>query len=140
MLAGDAIPFSHKQHAVLKRPCVECHTGAEKSESAGFPTAAACQVCHTATTAKGAALERLAALPKDHVIKPVQRVYKVRDFVIFSHARHKSTQLTCKQCHGEVNGMSTVTVAYGVTMKDCVDCHTQFKATQVCNACHELGQ
>jgi hypothetical protein len=63
---------------------------------------------------------------------PSRPVQKLPDFVFFSHARHVSGKVECATCHAAFE------VRY--TMKACVDCHRQAKATLVCTACHELGQ
>jgi hypothetical protein len=119
-LAAD-VPFSHRQHAVLKYPCAKCHAG--KAEAMRFPVSADCQVCHVGQE-----------FPKF----PTQRVYKLPDAVIFSHARHRAA--SCAACHGDVNAFHQLKVELPTTMKACVDCHKKGGATTKCAACHELGQ
>jgi hypothetical protein len=118
-------PFSHKKHAALKLKCVQCHPNAEKAERAGFPAVAGCRTCHTEMAPR--------AIPE-------QRVYELRDFVIFSHARHADSKLECANCHGNVNAMEKVEVVRSTKMASCMDCHREYKATLECNVCHELGQ
>lgn len=115
--------FSHKTHAPLRMACTNCHAGAEAKERAGFPALAQCQGCHKDWSAK----------------IPSQRVYKVRDFVFFSHAAHKQ-KAVCADCHGDMWQQATVKMFRPVTMIACVECHKERKATEVCNSCHELGQ
>ena len=115
--------FSHKTHAPLKIACAQCHPGAAVKERAGFPAVAQCQGCHKDWSAK----------------IPSQRVYKVRDFVFFSHAAHKD-RTGCADCHGDLWQQTSVTLFRPTTMIACVECHKENKATQVCNSCHELGQ
>lgn len=115
--------FSHKTHAPLKMACTNCHAGAEVKERAGFPASAQCQGCHKDWSAK----------------IPSQRVYKVRDFVFFSHVAHKG-KTSCTDCHGDMWQQVTVSLFRPVTMIACVECHKERKATEVCNSCHELGQ
>ena len=122
MAAGA--PFSHKKHAPLKLPCTGCHAGAEAQGQAGFPALEKCQVCH-----------------KDLALKiPSNRVYKLPDFVIFSHSRHWNAKIDCRTCHGDVSQQDTVSVFRSTKMFACVECHKEKNATQVCTACHELGQ
>ena len=103
--------------------CTQCHSGAETKERAGFPAATLCRNCH-----------------RDYDSKiPSQRIYKVRDFVFFSHAAHKAKS-TCSECHGEIRQQASVTLFRPTTMIACVECHKEKKATEVCNSCHELGQ
>lgn len=119
-------PFSHKMHAPLKMKCVQCHTQADKAERAGFPPLAQCKVCHTEMG------ERTI---------PSQRLYEIRDFVVFSHARHvAAAKLECAACHGAVYEQAVLKVERSTAMKACMDCHREHKATLSCTACHELGQ
>jgi hypothetical protein len=62
-------------------------------------------------------------------ITPEKPVYVLPDFVVFSHARHKTACLTC---HGEH--------PLAMKMKACVDCHKTNKAAVTCTACHDLSQ
>jgi hypothetical protein len=71
---------------------------------------------------------------------PSKRVYKLADFVVFSHARHAAAKVECGRCHGPVYEREQLTAEVSHSMKACVDCHKQTKATIVCTACHELGQ
>jgi len=121
----DAIPFAHLKHAPLKMKCVSCHKTAETEETATFPAIDQCRVCHTSLAAREI---------------PSQRVYRVRDFVIFSHARHATAKIGCASCHGEVDAQATLKLERPTTMAACVACHKEHKATVACNACHELGQ
>jgi hypothetical protein len=68
---------------------------------------------------------------------PSQRAYKVKDYVFFSHAKHK---VECSACHGNVMAMTTLTKVRATDMKACVDCHKERNAPVACPLCHELGQ
>ena len=122
--------FQHKKHAALKLKCNYCHTTAAKQERAGFPAAATqCKTCHTAIAA-------------DRKI-PSTRVYRLADFVFFSHEKHVTTaaaKLDCATCHGDVYQQEVLKVERPVTMIACIACHKEHKANNACNACHELGQ
>jgi hypothetical protein len=109
----------------LKLACTICHSGAERAERAGFPAPGLCKGCH-------ASME-IASIP-------TERVYKLADFVIFSHARHVNTKIDCVRCHGPVQERDRLTREVDHSMKACLDCHRQSKATVACQACHELGQ
>jgi NAD-dependent SIR2 family protein deacetylase len=120
VLGGEKNSFSHKQHGALKLPCSYCHPGRDQM---GFPAGAKCATCH----------------PDDKVgTFPTRRVYKVRDYVVFSHERHK--RASCTECHGIVYEQAVLVEHRPTTMKACVDCHRAKEATLVCAACHELGQ
>jgi hypothetical protein len=118
-------PFSHKKHAALKLRCAFCHVTVDKEEQAGFPEVARCKSCHTEIEAREI---------------PSARVYKLADFVFFSHARHGEAKVECAGCHGEVNESDAIKPVRSTKMIDCVNCHKERKATIACNSCHELGQ
>jgi len=137
--AGEPIPFSHKRHAALKVECAYFHEKAAANERAGFPTASKCMVCHQEVAKDTEAIQRLAALAKDTAIVPEKPLYKLADFVFFSHARHKQ-RVSCDICHGNVWAGDAVTLELSMKMKACVDCHKSNRATVTCTACHELSQ
>src|SRR5262245_11395069 len=125
LTARESDRFAHRKHAPLKLNCATCHTGVDKQERAGFPTVAQCRSCHP-------------TMPERKI--PSQRIYHVKDFVVFSHAVHLTAKAVCADCHGDVFATDNLTLARPTTMLACVECHKQRNATQRCNACHELGQ
>jgi hypothetical protein len=102
-----------------------------KGARAGFPQFAQCRTCHTADSKISLTEE---------VRIPARRVYRIPDYVLFSHARHAAAKVDCARCHGPVEARDVLTVEVEHTMKACVDCHKETKATIACAACHELGQ
>ena len=137
---GEPVPFSHRRHAPLKLPCVNCHTGATKAERAGFPPVSNCMVCHQVILKERPAIRRLAGLPRDGKAFASAKRATLPDFVFFSHSRHAAAEVACESCHGRVLDMDSIPPEAPRTMKACVGCHTGRKATLVCNACHELNQ
>jgi hypothetical protein len=119
---------------------VYCHEKALTAERAGFPAAAKCMVCHAQVAKDSGVIARLAALPKDTFIVPEKPLYRLPDFVMFSHARHKSETISCNICHGNVWAADTLELQLHMKMKACVDCHKANHATVTCTACHELSQ
>jgi hypothetical protein len=117
--------FSHKTHANVNLSCTFCHKTAATSERAGFPAWKTCQTCHPQKEAQSI---------------PTRRVYKLPDFVFFSHAAHSAAKVSCAACHGEVKEQAEITLHRSTKMAACVDCHKENNATAACNACHELGQ
>jgi len=105
--------------------CVSCHEKAEREERAGFPAVDQCKVCHVDMAERKI---------------PLSRVYRIPEFVFFSHGGHATAKVECKSCHGDVLQQETVKAEQQPKMKWCIDCHKQNKATIVCNSCHELGQ
>lgn len=116
------VAFSHRIHRDLK--CVDCHAGAVSQAHAGLPAIAKCAACHRQRT------------------KPVDwvRVYKVPDFVIFSHARHAKANVDCASCHGPVSSRDVLAKEVSTSMEACIACHRARNAAVACNTCHELGQ
>jgi hypothetical protein len=125
---------------MLRRPCLECHAGAETRERAGWPDAAACQKCHTAETAVTPLMKQVAEWPAAAKPFPQNRLYRTRDFVVFSHQSHRAAKTECATCHGNVYAMEPLKRHREVSMQDCVDCHKETKASLACNICHDLGQ
>lgn len=123
-LAGEPA-FSHKRHAKVNLACTFCHKGAATAERAGFPAWKTCHTCHT---------------EKEEQPIPSQRVYRLPDFVFFSHARHTTAKVACAACHGDVKAQAKLEPNLSTRMATCVGCHKENQATAACNACHELGQ
>lgn len=86
--------------------------------------------CHTAES----------PVPLAETKIPSVRVYRLPDYVFFSHTRHFAAKVDCARCHGAVERREALTVEVDHSMKGCVDCHKETNATIVCTACHELGQ
>lgn len=124
---GQEPVFSHKRHedAQVKLACTFCHKGAKTEFHAGFPEWKTCKTCH---------------VDKAERTIPSRRVYKVPDFVFWSHEQHSLARIECTTCHGEVAAQDVLAEFRSTKMYACVNCHKEKKATVRCNACHELGQ
>ncbi|HTM48130.1 MAG TPA: cytochrome c3 family protein [Bryobacteraceae bacterium] len=96
-------------------------------------------VCHQEVAKDKEPIRKLAGLARETAIVPETPVYRLPDFVFFSHGKHKS-KVACEACHGNVWAGDTVKLQLSLKMKACVDCHRENKATIVCTACHELSQ
>ena len=95
--------------------------------------------CHRVLKRDSAQIQRLQALGEDATPFPIASVYVVKDYVIFSHVRHRKVE--CRSCHGAVMERDAITAAeVPITMKGCVDCHKARRVSSDCNTCHELGQ
>jgi hypothetical protein len=65
------IAFSHRLHAgELQIACVYCHSGAERSRSAGIPAASTCMNCHRFVTAPRSAVRAEEKLAEKEKRKP----------------------------------------------------------------------
>ena len=134
------IAFSHKLHAgEMQIACIYCHSGAEKSKTAGVPSANVCMNCHKGikegkTTGTTEIAKIYAALDYDPATqtygtnqKPIEwtRVHNLPDFAYFNHSQHvKVGGVKCQTCHGEVQDEMTVAKQFApLTMGWCIDCH-----------------
>jgi hypothetical protein len=131
--------FSHKKHADIKQ-CEFCHETATTGSKASFPVEGKCMVCHAVIKRDSDAIKQLAAIPKDAHITPEKPLYKLPEFVYFSHARHSSANIGCEQCHGMVFERDAVELHMPMRMKACVDCHRAIAAAVTCTSCHESMQ
>jgi cytochrome c2 len=133
------IAFSHKIHAGDNAiNCQYCHSGVERSKTAGIPSVNVCMNCHkgipkgaTTGTAEIAKIYEAAGFDPasgeytkpSHPIKWV-KVHNLQDFVFFSHQQHvKVGKQDCANCHGDVKTMTTAQQVSPLTMGWCVDCH-----------------
>lgn len=134
------INYSHKIHAGDNGiQCQYCHTGVEKSKTAGIPPVMLCMNCHMVIdqTANEGSKEEIAKIytatgwdPEKRTYSRPQvpvvwnRVHVLPDFVWFSHQQHTVVgKLDCEQCHGDVKKMTTVEQQRPLTMGWCVECH-----------------
>jgi hypothetical protein len=134
------IPFSHKQHAPIAPDCQMCHRTLAKAERAGLPQTEECMACHSAIQKNSPAIEKLTSFYKEKTRVPWARVYRLPDFVFFSHAKHMAGKVTCTECHGPVERRDVLAAEVLHNMKTCMDCHRVRKASNNCHSCHELGE
>ncbi len=131
------IPFSHKTHVALGQRCLDCHAMPEPGDLATFPKEAKCMSCHTAIKAESPAIVKLAEYYKEKKPVPWVRIYKVPDYVFFSHQNHhKKAKIACETCHGPVAERAVMTREKPASMLSCMDCHDQMGASNECNFCH----
>ena len=136
----ESFPFSHKRHGEMKLDCSYCHEDSQTGLRAGFPAVSQCMKCHAAVAKDSEQIKKLAALTSDTRIVPEKPVYKLPDFVVFSHARHKTGGIECAACHGNVWESDVVELQLPMRMKACVDCHKTNHAAATCTTCHEAFQ
>ncbi len=127
---GAPAEFSHRQHAKFKLKCALCHKQTESSERAGFPAAQDCLTCHQT-------LSRHRLNPE---LLSWKRTPRLPDYVIFSHATHRKSEVECSTCHGDVLATDVPGRPLTLRMRSCMACHRQQKATVDCAACHLLRQ
>ena len=65
------------------------------------------------------------------------KVYKVPDYVWFSHAsHHKDAGIGCDTCHGDVAASDVIAKEKPTNMAACMECHAKHKASNACDFCH----
>ena len=137
------ILFSHKIHAGDNAiDCQYCHSGVEKSKTAGIPSVNVCMNCHKgiSTGPNIGSVEGKDEIAKIYAAagwdpekgeynkpqRPIEwvKVHNLQDFVFFSHQQHvKVGKQECTTCHGDVKKMTTVEQMQPLTMGWCIDCH-----------------
>jgi len=136
--APQPIPFNHKQHVALGVKCLDCHAIRKPGFAAGIPQEATCMGCHATIKADSPAIRKLAEFHKAKKPVPWVKVYKVPDYVWFSHElHHRDAGLECESCHGPVAEREVIVREKPTTMTSCVACHDQRGASQECNVCHD---
>lgn len=127
------IAFSHKIHAGINQiDCKYCHSGAEKSKTAGIPSVNVCMNCHKgitegSTTGTTEISKIQAAFDNNQPIEWT-KVHNLPDHVFFSHQQHVNVgKVECETCHGDVKEMDVVKQVKPLSMGWCVNCHRDTK-------------
>lgn len=132
------LPFSHQTHLGLNLQCSLCHVMPDPGDAATFPATETCMGCHTSVARDRPAIQQLTASHAKGEEIPWRRVYRLPDYVYFSHREHVATDgVTCETCHGPVREMAQMQRVKDISMAACVDCHTANAATTGCTACHD---
>ena len=126
---AQPIKFSHAVHAGQnKTDCNYCHYTAKISKTAGIPPGSVCMNCHLLVRngTRSGATEIAKVVGAFEANKPVEwiRIYKLPDFVFFSHEQHVSAgEINCEACHGKVKEMNRLYQVPDLSMGWCIDCH-----------------
>ena len=133
------IAFSHRVHLGLSLACTGCHAGAESGDRATLPPTATCMTCHASVRPERADIQKLAGFHAKKEDVPWRRVYRLPDYVTFSHTTHMSSgkSLTCETCHGNVRELTQMQKLKDTSMAACIACHTEKLAPTRCDSCHE---
>lgn len=132
------ISFSHKQHSHVGLACVSCHPMEGTGELAQIPAASDCMSCHQTIKKDSHAIRSLVQFHSGNRAVPWSRVYKVPDFVFFSHQKHARAGEKCETCHGAVQSREALWQEKEISMEACVECHKLRKASVTCDLCHEM--
>jgi hypothetical protein len=118
------VPFEHSLHAgQLGIDCRYCHAAVEKSGTSSLPAAQTCMNCHSQIKTTSPLLEVVRESYKTGDPVPWVRIHQTPDYVYFNHSVHVNRGVSCVECHGKVNEMSTVYHAKSHSMSFCLDCH-----------------
>ena len=118
------VPFEHSLHAgQLGIDCRFCHTSVEKSATSSVPAAQTCMNCHSIIKPASPLLEVVRQSYATGEPVPWVRIHQNPDYVYFNHSVHVSRGVSCVECHGKVNEMTTVYQAKPHSMSWCLDCH-----------------
>lgn len=132
------LPYSHKTHVGLGLQCGGCHAIAAPGDYAGYPKETFCMSCHATMKKESPHIQALAAAAKEGRRIAWKRVYKVKEFVYFSHDVHvRRGKTECGACHGEVGAREVLFQEKPVDMYSCMQCHEERKAPNNCEVCHD---
>lgn len=123
-MVDQPVEFDHRHHVLDDGiDCLYCHTEAETSPSAGYPSTEVCMGCHAQIWNQSPLLEPVRRSYFSGVPIPWRRVHDVADFAYFNHAVHVQGGVGCVRCHGRVDRMPRVYRAATLQMDWCLDCH-----------------
>lgn len=134
------LPFSHKAHVALGVQCTDCHAIADPGFAAGYPSEQTCMACHAAIATESPHIQKLAEFSKTKTPVPWVKIYRVPDYVWFSHASHvEDASIACESCHGPVAEREVLFKEKKTSMLACMDCHAKYSAPNNCDLCHDPG-
>jgi hypothetical protein len=118
------VMFSHAHHVgVLGLDCRYCHASAAESDFAGMPTAETCMNCHLQLYTTAPMLEPVRDAWSADVPLRWNRVYRIPDFISFSHKVHVLNGVACVSCHGRMDAQPLTRQETPLTMRWCIECH-----------------
>ena len=118
------VPFDHSLHAgQLGMDCRYCHASVEKSATSSVPAAQTCMNCHSIIKPASPLLEVVRESYRTGDPVPWVKIHQNPDYVYFNHSVHVNRGVSCVECHGKVNEMTTVYQAKPHSMSWCLDCH-----------------
>jgi hypothetical protein len=133
------LPFSHKLHVAQGLTCNGCHEMPDPGDRAGIPAASKCMACHKTIAKDRASIVKLAEFAAKQEPIPWKRIYRVPEYVAFSHKAHVGkARVACETCHGPVQERDALRKEKSIAMAACMDCHKTRGASVACNFCHEM--
>lgn len=133
------LPFSHKTHtATAGLPCKQCHSMPEPGDFATTPATTVCMGCHQSVKKESPHIAKLAALHNEGKRPAWRPVYRIPDWVSFSHKKHTAVAgVTCETCHGAVAQRDVLARERDLGMQACMECHRAKNASNDCIVCHD---
>ncbi len=136
------VPFTHRPHMQKGGlSCVFCHSQVRRGPSADLPPLELCAGCHKWLSVQTPATRAVVAAYDAGVEVSWARVYKLPDFVYFTHQSHVVVaKVECATCHGDVAQMALAQKAVRLNMKFCIGCHaqqTEQEQLMDCDICHK---
>jgi hypothetical protein len=133
------VAFPHKTHAANQMECLTCHTNADRSIAATFPSVTDCMVCHENIKTDSPEIKKLAAYAAQNEEPPWVRVYgfEPEADLYFTHKRHVKAGVDCSTCHGDMANAIEMRQQVHWTMGKCIDCHREKKVSVDCLTCHK---
>ena len=96
--------------------------------------------CHQTVRAGSPPIAKLRQFHESGMSIPWVRVYRLPEFVFFSHAKHLKGAVRCADCHGPVEERDVVAKEVSTSMTTCMNCHVERRVRVDCGVCHLLGQ
>ena len=87
-VSPPTLPFSHKLHTQFLKACQDCHQVSSEGWTMNYPPEEKCMSCHATVKADSPAIKKLAEYAAQKKPVPWVQIYKVPDFVYFSHRKH----------------------------------------------------
>jgi len=132
------LPFSHKLHTQFFKECQDCHEISSDGWTMSYPPEEKCMTCHATVAADRPAINKLAEYAAQKKPVPWVPIYRVPDFVYFSHRKHvQKAKLDCENCHGPVRERDVIVREKPISMAACISCHKEKGASTNCRTCHD---
>jgi hypothetical protein len=132
------IPFSHKLHASQGIACQQCHPMPDPGDFATIAKPPVCMACHNTVKKDSPHIRKLAAFHAESKRVPWAPVYRIPDWVLFSHRKHLGASgVQCEDCHGPVREREVLRREKDLSMAACMDCHRAKGASNDCLFCHD---
>jgi hypothetical protein len=133
------LQFSHRAHTSSGLPCVGCHPQVEQVAAAGMPPLETCLLCHRGAITESTEEEKVRQLADAGAELRWRRLYRLPDYVYFSHRRHVTEGgVECTRCHGDIGDTVAPPPRPAVThtMASCMECHAERHVSNDCIRCH----